>query len=60
MTGHERLQQLKDEITVLQSRLDDMGLDGDCAYERAISRLYTSLVADRKKQLAMLQQTAAC
>jgi hypothetical protein len=31
-----------------------MGMDGDCAYERAMSRLYTTMVEDRKRQLAAL------
>ncbi len=45
---------LQDEITALETRLRDMGEDGDCAYERAISRLYTDMVAERKRDLAAL------
>jgi hypothetical protein len=45
---------LQEEIAVLERRLDAMGLDGDCAYERAISKVYIDLVADRKQQLAAL------
>lgn len=45
---------LQEEIAVLERRLDDMGLDGDCAYERAISKVYINLVASRKQQLAAL------
>ena len=45
---------LQEEIAVLERRLDDMGMDGDCAYERAISKLYINLVASRKQQLAAL------
>lgn len=56
--GHDRAQQLMEEIATLQRRLDDMGLDGDCAYERAISRLYTGMVEDRKQQLTLLRRTA--
>lgn len=45
---------LQEEIAVLERRLDAMGLDGDCAYERAISKVYIDLVATRKQQLAAL------
>ncbi len=45
---------LQDEITALETRLQDMGEDGDCAYERAMSRLYTDMVAERKRDLAAL------
>jgi len=46
--------QLLEEISLLQRRLHLMGGDGDCAYERAISRLYEDMVADRWRQLAQL------
>ncbi len=52
--GYHRTRQLLEEIATLERRLEDMGLDGDCAYERAISRLYTGMVEDRKQQLAVL------
>lgn len=45
---------LREEIALLERRLDDMGVDGDCAYERAMSKVYTSLVSSRKQQLAAL------
>lgn len=56
--GHDRALRLLEEIATLQRRLDDMGLDGDCAYERAISRLYTGMLEDRKQQLAALRRSA--
>ena len=55
--GHDRALQLIEEIATLERRLDDMGIDGDCAYERAISRLYTGMVEDRKQKLAVLQRS---
>jgi hypothetical protein len=55
--GHQRALQLLEEIATLERRLDDMGVDGDCAYERAISRLYTGMVEDRKQKLAVLQRS---
>lgn len=55
--GDEQVPQLLDEIAALESRLEDMGMDGDCAYERAMSRLYTGMVEDRKRLLAALRNT---
>jgi len=52
--GEDWQQQLLEEIATLECRLEDMGMDGDCAYERAMSRLYTTMVEDRKRQLAAL------
>lgn len=54
--GDDQALQLQDEIATLESRLADMGMDGDCAYERAMSRLYTDLVEDRKRRLAALRK----
>ncbi len=49
-----RLVSLQEEIAILERRLDDMGTDGDCAYERAISKVYINLLARRKQQVAEL------
>lgn len=46
---------LVEEITALENRIETLGFDGDCAYEHAISRLYQSLVEDRKNCLAALR-----
>lgn len=54
-TVSTQLAQLQEEISTLERRLEDMGMDGDCAYERAISKVYISLVARRKAQLAALE-----
>lgn len=54
--GEERALRISEEIAALEHRLNDMGMDGDCAYERAMSRLYASLLQDRKHQLAVLRQ----
>jgi len=55
--GDDQALQLQDEIATLESRLEDMGMDGDCAYERAMSRLYADMVEDRKRRLATLRET---
>lgn len=46
---------LSEEIVLLAERLRRFGGDGDCAYERALSRLYRSLVDQRLQQLADLR-----
>jgi len=46
---------LLDEIDVLENRLHRLGQDGDCAYERAMSARYRSLVEDRKALLSALR-----
>ena len=53
-TGKDRATELLEEIAILQNRLHEMGMDGDCAYERAMSRLYLGMVEERRKQLADL------
>ncbi|MCO6412334.1 MAG: hypothetical protein J5I92_06280 [Thiogranum sp.] len=45
---------LLEEIATLEQRLHTMGEDGDCAYERAMSTLYRTLVEERKQQLTEL------
>lgn len=45
---------LQEEIAILERRLENMGVDGDCAYERAMSRLYTAMVKERKQRLVTL------
>jgi hypothetical protein len=55
VVGDEQALQLQDEIAALEGRLKEMGIDGDCAYERAMSRLYTDMVEDRKRRLASLR-----
>ena len=54
-SGKDRAVELLEEIATLENRLQIMGVDGDCAYERAISRLYQLMVEERKQQLADLR-----
>ena len=46
---------LRQEIAFFETRLDEMGEQGDCAYERALSRAYEVLLRERRSQLAQLQ-----
>ena len=45
---------LRQEIAFFESRLYEMGEQGDCAYERALSRAYEILLHERRQQLAHL------
>lgn len=47
-------QRLLEAVDVLEGRLRYMGLDGDCAYERAMSNLSHELLEDRKKRSGVL------
>lgn len=46
---------LRQEIAFFEARLHEMGEQGDCAYERALSRAYETLLDERRHQLARLQ-----
>lgn len=46
---------LRQEIAFFETRLHEMGEQGDCAYERALSRAYEVLLRERRSQLAQLQ-----
>lgn len=45
---------LRQEIAFFESRLYEMGEQGDCAYEHALSRAYETLLQERRQQLAQL------
>ena len=45
---------LRQEIAFFETRLHEMGEQGDCAYERALSRTYEVLLRERRVQLAQL------
>ena len=46
---------LRQEIAFFETRLHEMGEQGDCAYERALSRAYEALLRERRTQLDQLQ-----
>lgn len=46
---------LRQEIAFFETRLHEMGEEGDCAYEHALSRAYETLLSERRRQLAQLQ-----
>ncbi|HED15425.1 MAG TPA: hypothetical protein ENI64_01195 [Gammaproteobacteria bacterium] len=47
----KRVEFLNSEIQLYQSRINGMGLDGDCAYERALIKVYNDLLAQRCLEL---------
>lgn len=49
-------QEIRWEIAQLERRLRTMGLDGDCAYERALSQAYDALLLQKRRQLAALRE----
>jgi hypothetical protein len=51
--------ELLEEITLLERRIRLMGEDGDCAYERAMSALYQTMVAERWRRIAALESKPA-
>jgi hypothetical protein len=57
--GERGVAQLREEITLLERRIRLMGEDGDCAYERAMSMLYQRMVAERWRQIALLESSPA-
>ena len=52
--GHFAADYLRQEIAFFESRLNEMGESGDCAYEHALSKAYKVLLKQRKSQLAAL------
>lgn len=41
---------LREEIAYMESRLEEIGYDGDCAYEKAIARFYYQQLAEYRDQ----------
>jgi hypothetical protein len=53
--GQMAVEHLRQEIAFFEARLTEMGEQGDCAYERALSKAYQVLLQERRNQLAALQ-----
>lgn len=45
---------LEEEIHYMEVRLNEIGFEGDCAYERAMSKFYREQIATRRQQLDRL------
>lgn len=48
--------QLLDEISWFEARLNAIGGNGDCAYEKALARSYEQAVSSHRERLASLQR----
>lgn len=47
------IHRLKDEIATLERRLQQIGPDGDCGYEKAMIRFFRDQIDRRQRQLDM-------
>jgi hypothetical protein len=52
-------ERLREEIRYMEARLDEIGFEGDCAYERAMSRFFLEQIAFRRQQLAGMESAGA-
>ena len=48
--------QLLDEISWFETRLKEIGGNGDCAYEKALARSYEQAVTSHRERLASLRR----
>jgi hypothetical protein len=55
LADYRTVDYLRQEIAFFETRLHEMGEQGDCAYEHALSRAYETLLRERRGQLAQLQ-----
>lgn len=55
LADYRAVDYLRQEIAFFETRLNQMGEQGDCAYEHALSRAYEALLRERRRQLAQLQ-----
>ncbi len=55
LADYRAVDYLRQEIAFFETRLHEMGEQGDCAYEHALSRAYETLLYERRNQLAQLQ-----
>ena len=58
--SRQSAQSIRTDINYFEARLGEMGYDGDCAYERAMAKLYEKLVAERRESLARISGTSLC
>jgi len=43
---------LEEEITYMENRLEEIGFEGDCAYEKAISKFFRAQIAAHRERLS--------
>lgn len=57
--GYTDPHKVRDEIAYMESRLNEIGHDGDCAYEKAMIRFFEQELHMRKAWLASHPFTSA-
>lgn len=53
-----KTESLLSDIKYLENRLEEMGYNGDCAYERAMSQAFEQLITEKRQTLASLNHNA--
>jgi hypothetical protein len=51
MLDERTVRRLKDEIETLERRLNQIGPDGDCGYEKAMIRFFRDQIDRRRRRL---------
>ena len=46
------VKRLQDEIATLEKRLEQIGPEGDCGYEKAMIRFFNEQIDQRRRQLS--------
>jgi len=49
---------LEEEISYMETRLEEIGFEGDCAYEKAISKFFRAQIDVRRRALAEIPMVA--
>ena len=50
-----RRARLEEEIHYMEARLNEIGFEGDCAYERAMSKFFLEMIDSHRQQLELLK-----
>lgn len=50
--GDPQRSRIEEEIAILERRLDQIGPDGDCGYEKALIRFFQDQIVKRRQRLA--------
>lgn len=49
---------LEEEISYMETRLEEIGFEGDCAYEKAISKFFRAQIDVRRRAIAEIPMVA--
>ena len=48
------IERIREEIRYIEAWLDEIGHDGDCAYEKAMVRFYQERLQERRRRLVRI------